>query len=198
MLICFYNLQVLSPLFSIASLYTLSDMDTFTNKLTKNCISKRPNTQTSERENTSSRSVPSTSDHSSIAPVVKGPLPSTKKQTKRRPIDGLHLGSLPQAPMTDNSKSQFANQAFNPFFSNIRQNTELSPSGIKERFPVRLPEGMKYDPETGSVKLNGKNQTLRYCVGMRNDTLPPWLQRCLEPDVGQTLMAKCYEVSVHY
>lgn len=172
-------------------------MDKFTNERTENCISKEQATQTSEREYKPS-SIPSTSGYSSIAPVAKGSLPATKKQTKRRPIDGLHLGSLPQAPMADNSKPQFANQAFNPFFLNIRQNTELSPTGIKERFPVRFPEGMKYDPETGSAKLNGKYQTLRYCVGMRNNnTLPPWLQRCLEPDMGQTLMARCYEVCLH-
>ncbi|KAL0137036.1 protein-tyrosine phosphatase-like protein [Mucor lusitanicus] len=96
--------------------------------------------------------------------------------------------------MSDNSKSLFVNQAFNPFFSNIRQNMELSPSGIKERIPVRFPEGMQYKPENGSVMKNGKDQPLRHCVGMLdNYTLPPWLQRCLAPDTGETLIAKSYE-----
>jgi hypothetical protein len=32
----------------------------------------------------------------------------------------------------------------NPFFSNIRQNIELS-AGITETIPIRLPEGIKFD-----------------------------------------------------
>ncbi|OAD70008.1 hypothetical protein PHYBLDRAFT_135579 [Phycomyces blakesleeanus NRRL 1555(-)] len=59
--------------------------------------------------------------------------------SRRRP--NLNLNALPTpslgpftAPMP-----QFENQAFNPFFSNIRQNMELSHGPIRERFPVRLP-----------------------------------------------------------
>ncbi|KAL9542506.1 hypothetical protein MBANPS3_008578 [Mucor bainieri] len=75
---------------------------------------------------------------------------------------------------------------------------ELSPSGIKERIPIRFPEGVQYKPDTGSVELNGNDQLLRHCVGMRdNHTLPLWLQICLSPDTGETLMAKCFEKIEH-
>lgn len=166
-------------------------MGTFTNESAENYAGKEPSTQAKTIQSTAP-----TSDLPDIAPpIVVKPLPRINKQAKRRPVSGLHLGSLPQAPMSDNSKSLFVNQAFNPFFSNIRQNMELSPSGIKERIPVRFPEGMQYKPENGSVMKNGKDQPLRHCVGMLdNYTLPPWLQRCLAPDTGETLIAKSYEV----
>ncbi|GAN03529.1 conserved hypothetical protein [Mucor ambiguus] len=168
-------------------------MSIFTNKSTGNCAGTTTNTQASEQVNTILPN-PSTSDLPATAPAVVGSLPKSNKRTKRRPVGGLHLGSLPQAPTTSNSKFIFADQAFNPFFSNIRQNMELSPSGIKERIPIRFPEGMQYEPVTGSIKLNGNDQPLRHCIGMLNKfKLPPWLQRCLAPDTGETLMAKCYE-----
>ena len=55
----------------------------------------------------------------------------------------LRLNNMPMAtpslgPFTA-PMPHFENQAFNPFFSNIRQNMELSHGPIRERFPIRLP-----------------------------------------------------------
>ncbi|KAG1444709.1 hypothetical protein G6F56_010184 [Rhizopus delemar] len=65
----------------------------------------------------------------------------------RRPT--LRLNNLPAAtpslgPFTA-PMPQFDNQAFNPFFSNIRQNMELSHGPIRERFPIRLPSECNVD-----------------------------------------------------
>lgn len=176
-------------------------MDAFINEHADNCAGEDSINDSIPAviATTSSPVIPPTPGLSGLPPVVVGSLPTSKKRTKRRPIDGLHLGSLPQAPMTNNPASQFANQAFNPFFSNIRQNMELSHGSIKERFPIRFPDGMQYDAETGSVRFDGKQHQMRYCAGMLNNyTLPPWLQRCIAPDTGPKLMAESYEVCNSY
>ncbi|CEP11418.1 hypothetical protein [Parasitella parasitica] len=170
-------------------------MSAFTNKHAISCIGDEPkSTLASTLAQTTSPAVPPTPDLSGLPPVVLGSLPMSKARTKRRPIDGLHLGSLPQAPITSNSISQFENQAFNPFFSNIRQNMELSHGSITERFPVRFPNGMHYDANTGSIRFNGKLHQMRRCASMPDDhTLPPWLQKCIAPDTGPNIMAEYYE-----
>ncbi|KAG1451151.1 hypothetical protein G6F56_008159 [Rhizopus delemar] len=89
----------------------------------------------------------------------------------------LRLNNLPMntptlgpftAPMP-----QFDNQAFNPFFSNIRQNMELSHGPIRERFPIRLPP-----------QCNTKHES--YFVA------PVWLQNTVKED-GPKLLADNYE-----
>jgi protein-tyrosine phosphatase len=69
---------------------------------------------------------------------------------------------------------QFDNQAFNPFFSNIRQNMELSHGPIRERFPIRLPPKCNVEP-------NGTFQP------------PSWLQATVG-EGGAQLLAETYEV----
>lgn len=88
---------------------------------------------------------------------------------------------------------QFENQAFNPFFSNIRQNMELSHGPIRERFPIRLPSSSKND------KVD-QQQKPRCVAGGRinNDdasfVAPDWLQSTIKEN-GAQILAETYEVS---
>jgi len=88
---------------------------------------------------------------------------------------------------------KFENQAFNPFFSNIRQNLELSHGGIKERFPVRLPASYNIDANTG--KVQGAIHPMKSCIGTDDGSVVPvWLRKALLPDnVGPTYLAETYE-----
>lgn len=149
-------------------------MNLLTNKHAGNCVRGDSNNDSVSTvvATTSLLVILPTSSLSRVPPVIVGSLSSSKKRTKRRPIDGLRLGSLPQASMTNSSASHFANQAFNPFFSN-RQNMKLSHGSIKERFPVMFPDIMQYNIETGSVNFDNKQHQMRYYGGMLNNyTLP--------------------------
>lgn len=138
-----------------------------------------------------SSSVPPTPGLSGLPPVVLGSCLSNRR-LKKRPIEGLHLGSLPQPVMTPSAVS-FSNDAFNPFFSNIRQNMELCHGSIKERFPVRLPNLVNYDPDTGLVLFSNAGQKMRECSDLPN-VIPPWMQRAIEPELGPKTIAESYEV----
>lgn len=91
---------------------------------------------------------------------------------------------------------QFENQAFNPFFSNIRQNMELSHGPIRERFPIRLPPKCNVDPSNNDmVELV---DTIPRCVagGHLSDKGfkgPEWLQCTIRED-GAQILAETYEV----
>ncbi|KAI8886208.1 hypothetical protein K501DRAFT_321970 [Backusella circina FSU 941] len=115
----------------------------------------------------------------------------------RRPK--LHLNNLPvstpnlgpfTAPMP-----QFENQAFNPFFSNIRQNMELSHGPIRERFPVRLPTQCNVDP---NYHIQTSSLLAPRCVaGGQMDAdqrfqAPEWLQNTIE-EKGPQYLAETYE-----
>lgn len=136
-------------------------------------------------------SVPPTPGLSGLPPVVLGSCLSNRRQ-KKRPIEGLHLGSLPQPVMTPSAIS-FSNDAFNPFFSNIRQNMELCHGSIKERFPVRLPNTVEYDRDNGLVRFNNADQKMRECSDLPN-ILPPWMRRAIDPEHGPKNIAESYEV----
>lgn len=90
---------------------------------------------------------------------------------------------------------QFENQAFNPFFSNIRQNMELSHGPIRERFPIRLPSKCNVDPNNNDqVELV---DTMPRCVagGHMSDKGfkgPEWLQCTIRED-GAQILAETYE-----
>lgn len=105
----------------------------------------------------------------------------------------LHLDGPLTAPMP-----KFENQAFNPFFSNIRQNLELSHGGIKERFPVRLPASYNIDATTG--KVQGAIRPMKSCIGTDDGSVVPvWLRKALLPDnEGPTYLAETYEVSISF
>ncbi|KAL0074436.1 protein-tyrosine phosphatase-like protein [Phycomyces blakesleeanus] len=123
--------------------------------------------------------------------------------SRRRP--NLNLNALPTpslgpftAPMP-----QFENQAFNPFFSNIRQNMELSHGPIRERFPVRLPAECNIDPRTGNVAWHGPTQP-RSIPGSHMDhsthtfSPPSWLRTVVIKDspnqkAGAQCLAEMYE-----
>lgn len=111
----------------------------------------------------------------------------------RRRAQGLQLGSLPPpGPLTAPSMP-LDNQAFNPFFSNIRQNMELGHGDIKERFPIRppSPSQCQIDAATGKVS----NRTLRQIIGVSDpSTIPPWLHALLDQENGPKRLAEMYEV----
>jgi protein-tyrosine phosphatase len=93
---------------------------------------------------------------------------------------------------------QFDNQAFNPFFSNIRQNMELSHGPIRERFPIRLPphctiQGTNiHYVDTMAPRCIAGGQVLQGHIF----TPPSWLQATLG-DQGTQFLAETYEVSLH-
>ncbi|KAI8990941.1 protein-tyrosine phosphatase-like protein [Mycotypha africana] len=75
-------------------------------------------------------------------PTIGGDSFSLKLPASNGTRPKLRLNNMPLAPTLGPFTApmpQFENQAFNPFFSNIRQNMELSHGPIRERFPVRLP-----------------------------------------------------------
>ncbi|RCH99221.1 hypothetical protein CU097_015239 [Rhizopus azygosporus] len=117
----------------------------------------------------------------------------------RRP--GLRLNNLPMAtpsigPFTA-PMPQFENQAFNPFFSNIRQNMELSHGPIRERFPVRLPPKCYVDPQNEDcIQVD---RTPRCIAGGHMDPehsncfrAPTWLQNIIK-EQGPKVLAESYE-----
>ncbi|RUS23773.1 protein-tyrosine phosphatase-like protein [Jimgerdemannia flammicorona] len=92
---------------------------------------------------------------------------------------------------------RFENQAFNPFFSNIRQNMELSHGGITERFPIRMPKEVVMEQETGAVE-GGK--TVRRVLGTGGKTgragkgVPKWLREIVKGEgEGEKKLAEMYE-----
>ncbi|ORE11358.1 hypothetical protein BCV72DRAFT_253802 [Rhizopus microsporus var. microsporus] len=117
----------------------------------------------------------------------------------RRP--GLRLNNLPMAtpsigPFTA-PMPQFENQAFNPFFSNIRQNMELSHGPIRERFPVRLPPKCYVDPQNEDhIQID---RAPRCIAGGHMDPehsncfrAPTWLQNIIK-EQGPKVLAESYE-----
>ncbi|KAG2201641.1 hypothetical protein INT47_003867 [Mucor saturninus] len=110
----------------------------------------------------------------------------------------LRLNNLPMAtpslgPFTA-PMPQFENQAFNPFFSNIRQNMELSHGPIRERFPVRLPSKCNMvDP----TRLIQATESVPRCVAgghMENGLFqaPGWLHETVQEN-GAQILAETYE-----
>ncbi|OZJ06905.1 hypothetical protein BZG36_00056 [Bifiguratus adelaidae] len=84
------------------------------------------------------------------AGITVTPPPQRRPQLSMRSL----LGPL-TAPMRTPA---FENQAFNPFFSNIRQNMELGSGKITERFSVRLPVGIHVGND-GQVTLCPPEET---------------------------------------
>lgn len=93
--------------------------------------------------------------------------------------------------------------AVNPFFSNIRQNLELSHGPLEERFPVRLPYGSKNDNgiiSTTSHHSAISNHHPRFGLAGSsvdaegNFVLPIWLKAIMKNDTGPKKLAEKYEV----
>ncbi|CAO3664859.1 unnamed protein product [Rhizopus stolonifer] len=107
----------------------------------------------------------------------------------------LRLNNLPMATPTlgpfTAPMPQFDNQAFNPFFSNIRQNIELSHGPIRERFPVRLPPQCSVDP-INDDRIRIKKQNTADTEHERYFIAPAWLQNTVKED-GPRLLADSYE-----
>ncbi|CEP18626.1 hypothetical protein [Parasitella parasitica] len=91
---------------------------------------------------------------------------------------------------------QFENQAFNPFFSNIRQNMELSHGPIRERFPIRLPSKCNVDPNDHDQVELVDNTRPRCTAGSHVNGKafkgPSWLQRTIQQN-GAQILAETYE-----
>ncbi|EIE82884.1 hypothetical protein RO3G_07589 [Rhizopus delemar RA 99-880] len=117
----------------------------------------------------------------------------------RRPM--LRLNNLPMATPTlgpfTAPMPQFDNQAFNPFFSNIRQNMELSHGPIRERFPIRLPPKCHIDPSDND-HIQVDRSPLRVAGGQMDSEhancfkAPTWLQNTVK-EQGPKLLAESYE-----
>lgn len=174
-------------------------MSAFFKSHANQCISGKESTTLTSSASLSSPTVPPTPGLSGLPPVVVGSCLSTRR-LKKRPIEGLHLGSLPPSALATSSVP-FANDAFNPFFSNIRQNMELCHGSIKERFPVRFPRQSEIDPDTGLVRFlnNNDKRVIRYCAGISSADelhimLPPWMRKVIDPELGPKNMAESYEV----
>ncbi|KAI7854881.1 protein-tyrosine phosphatase-like protein [Circinella umbellata] len=116
---------------------------------------------------------------------------SSQTGSRKRP-QGLHLGSLPSSVSAPGPFSAptvaMNNQQFNPFFSNIRQNMELSHGSIKERFPIRLPSSSscQVDMATGRVTKRQLRQGL--------SVVPTWLRDMFNSNEGPRKLAELYEV----
>ncbi|GAA5800200.1 hypothetical protein HPULCUR_005625 [Helicostylum pulchrum] len=113
---------------------------------------------------------------------------------------GYIKGSLPPSALATSTTVPFANDACNPFFSNIRQNMELCHGSIKERFPVRFPRQAEFDADTGLVRFlnNDEKRVVRHCAGISSADelhimLPPWMRRVIDPELGPKYMAESYE-----
>ncbi|KAI8087386.1 protein-tyrosine phosphatase-like protein [Thamnidium elegans] len=179
--------------------YIKGGMSTFFKSHANQCISGKESTTLTSTASISSPTVPPTPGLSGLPPVVLGSCLSTRR-LKKRPIEGLHLGSLPPSALAT-STAPFANDAFNPFFSNIRQNMELCHGSIKERFPVRFPDQVEFDADTGLVRFlnNDDKRVIRYCAGTSSADelhimLPPWMRRVIDPELGPKHMAESYEI----
>lgn len=104
-------------------------------------------------------------------------------------------------PFTAPMMPHFDNQAFNPFFSNIRQNMELSHGPIRERFPIRLPRGCQVDAAGRIILQERRSQQKPRCVAGVSDIDkdasalrgPNWLARAVREDSGPKTLAEMYE-----
>ncbi|CAO3597461.1 unnamed protein product [Absidia cylindrospora] len=149
---------------------------------------------------------------SNSLPFLRNKMPNGLK------TPSLNLGSLPPAtgpsmnigPFTA-PMAQFENQAFNPFFSNIRQNMELSDGPIKERFPIRLPDHchtvLLDDPSHSLViEMNSLDPMPRTVAGATLETnqqgksiykAPRWLQKTMVDyktlEINTIYLAELYE-----
>lgn len=96
----------------------------------------------------------------------------------------------------------FENQAFNPFFSNIRQNMELSHGPIRERFPIRLAKDYEAN-DAGLVKSYTTSKPSPRClpgISHVDDAGffvgPKWLRTTVMPETGAQQLAEMYEASI--
>jgi hypothetical protein len=102
--------------------------------------------------------------------------------------------------------------AINPFFSNIRQNLELSHGPLQERFHVRLPYGLQNkkgiilptSPNAASLfNLASQSNVYHPRYGLAgssvdahgNFDLPIWLKDIMDENTGPKKLAEMYEVS---
>lgn len=110
-------------------------------------------------------------------------------------LNNLPMGTPSLGPFTA-PMPQFENQAFNPFFSNIRQNMELSHGPIRERFPVRLPAQCNVDPShdyTVQVKTEPRCVAGGHLEKDASFKAPQWLHSTIKEN-GAQILAETYEV----
>lgn len=129
---------------------------------------------------------------------------SSSKMKQKRPTS-IAL-PLPTASIAASENKQLG---MNPFFSNIRQNLELSHGPLKERFAVRLPYGLKNKDGTISSTLstskNGSPSASNHprfgLAGSSVDQdgkfqLPIWMRDIMNIENGSKKLAQMYEVSL--
>ncbi|CEP13711.1 hypothetical protein [Parasitella parasitica] len=117
--------------------------------------------------------------------------PDSINQAKRLKTEPINL--LPTSTQTP---------AVNPFFSNIRQNLELSHGPLEERFAVRLPYGSKNDNgviSACSQHAATSNHHPRFGLAgssvdeQGNFVLPIWMKDVMKSNVGPKKLAENYE-----
>lgn len=115
-----------------------------------------------------------------------------------------------QLPLPTNNLIDNNGQPINPFFTNIRQNLELSHGPLKERFSVKLPWGLQYNNGvvssiTSSPLCTSLNATHHPRFGLAgssvdhqgNFQLPIWLRNIMDAENGPKKLAEMYEVLYH-
>ncbi|KAI9338427.1 protein-tyrosine phosphatase-like protein [Pilaira anomala] len=120
---------------------------------------------------------------------------------RKRPNNNTMQLPLPTNNVLSNSTP------INPFFSNIRQNLELSHGPLKERFSVRLPWGLQNNhgtisSSTTSCSLAYSNHNTHHprfgLAGSSVDeqgnfVLPIWLRNVMNSEKGPKKLAEMYE-----
>ncbi|KAI8994463.1 protein-tyrosine phosphatase-like protein [Pilobolus umbonatus] len=87
----------------------------------------------------------------------------------------------------------------NPFFSNIRQNLELSHGPLRERFSIGLPSYAQYHNDTQSVVVasnsmyHSEDQITVYDSTVNPIHIPSWLRAVVNEQTGPQRLAEMYE-----
>ncbi|KAI9277017.1 protein-tyrosine phosphatase-like protein [Phascolomyces articulosus] len=133
-------------------------------------------------------------------------LPSQTKQQESKPFS-LRLPEAASNNSNSNTNAQigpftapmpqFENHAFNPFFSNIRQNMELAHGPISERFKIRLPHDSSIaNSEKGSIQVKNPRclDHTTFIDEHGHFIVPKWLRHTIVDDeIGPKLLAEMYE-----
>ncbi|GAA5794934.1 hypothetical protein HPULCUR_000282 [Helicostylum pulchrum] len=132
-----------------------------------------------------------------------GPLEEPKDKTKAR----IKRPNSIQLPLPTSTNLNRSSASVNPFFSNIRQNLELSHGPLKERFSVRLPWGLQNEQGTISSSLSPalsssvSNNAHHPRFGLAgssvdkhgNFVLPAWVRDIMDTENGPKKLAEMYE-----
>ncbi|KAI8091904.1 protein-tyrosine phosphatase-like protein [Thamnidium elegans] len=137
-----------------------------------------------------------------------GPLEESKDKAKAR----VKRPNSIQLPLPTSTNINRSSASVNPFFSNIRQNLELSHGPLKERFHVRLPWGLQNEQGIISSSLSSPASSSSSISSVSNNThhprfglagssvdkhgnfvLPSWIRDIMDIENGPKKLAEMYE-----